>query len=116
MSKCVFCKIANKELPTQLLYEDEKILALRDIRPLAPVHILIIPKEHIESITDIEEKDIELLGRIIFVAKSLAEKEDIADKGYKLLFRVKQHGGQEVPHVHLHLIGGAPLAEGIHPL
>lgn len=113
---CLFCKIINKEIPTDFLHEDEDILAFRDIHPLAPVHILVIPKKHIETVANIEEKDAELMGKIIWLAKNLAEKEGIAKNGYKLLFRVNQYGGQEVPHLHLHLIGGAPLSEGIHPI
>lgn len=113
---CVFCKIANKEMKAEILYEDEMVCAFRDAHPIAPVHILIIPKKHIESIADLQEKDEALAGRLIMVAKNLAEKEGIAESGYKLLFRVRGHGGQEVPHIHLHLIGGAKLSENIRPI
>ena len=113
---CLFCKIANREIPTEFLYEDEEVLAFRDIHPLAPVHILVIPKKHIESVADINEKDASLMGKMILTAKVLAQEEGISASGYKLLFRVKKYGGQEVPHIHLHLIGGAPLTEGIHPI
>ncbi len=113
---CIFCKIANKEIPTEFLYEDDLVAAFKDIRPIAPVHILIIPKRHIESIADLKDSDQQLAGGLIMVAKKLAQDFGIAQKGYKLLFRVGRHGGQEVPHVHLHLIGGAPLAEGIRPI
>lgn len=116
LAECLFCKISNKDIPTEFLYEDSDILAFHDIHPLAPVHILIIPRKHVETIADIKESDIMLMGKIIWAAKTLAEKEGIAEQGYKLLFRVKRHGGQEVPHVHLHLIGGAPLSEGIHAI
>jgi histidine triad (HIT) family protein len=113
---CIFCKIANKEIPAEILYEDDLVAAFPDVHPAAPVHILIVPKKHIESIADLEEGDETLAGRMIMVAKGLAEKKNIAEKGYKLLFRVRDNGGQEVPHIHLHLIGGARLSENIRPI
>ena len=113
MKSCIFCKIANKEIPVELLYEDDLVVAFRDIKPIVPVHILIIPKEHIESIADLEDKHEILMGRMILAAKKLAEKAGIAEKGYKLLFRVGRDGGQEVPHIHLHLLGGGRLSENI---
>lgn len=116
MSDCIFCKIANKEIPAEFLYEDDLVVAFRDAKPIAPIHILIIPKKHIESITDLEENDELLAGRMVIVAKKLAEQKRISEDGYKLLFRVGRHGGQEVPHIHLHLIGGAPLSENIRPI
>ena len=116
MSECIFCKIMAKEIPAEIVYEDESVLAFRDVRPLAPAHILIIPKRHIESIADISKEDEALMGHMVYVAKSIAEDLQISSKGYKLLFRVGADGGQEVPHIHLHLIGGAPLYEDIRPV
>ncbi len=116
MPDCIFCKIIKKEIPTDVVYEDEDIFAFKDIHPLAPVHILIIPKKHIETIDDLEEKDKELAGKMILASKKLSRDLKIAEDGYKLLFRVKKHGGQEVDHLHLHLIGGAMLAEKIYPI
>jgi len=116
MSECIFCKIVKGENPTRPIYEDDIVVAFHNIDPLAPVHILIIPKEHIESIADLKDEDEKLAGRMIIVAKKMAEKEKISRNGYKLLFRVRSHGGQEVPHVHLHLIGGARLSESIKPI
>jgi histidine triad (HIT) family protein len=116
MNDCIFCKIADKQIPTEILYEDDLVIAFFDAHPIAPIHILIIPKEHIESIADLADKDEMLAGRMIMTAKNLAEKKGIAEKGYKLLFRVGRHGGQEVPHIHLHLIGGARLSEDIRPI
>lgn len=113
--ECVFCRIIKKEIPTLVVYEDDQVLAFNDINPLAPVHILIIPKRHIESINDLEEKDAGIISHMILTAKKLAEDFDISPKGYKLLFRVGEWGGQEVPHIHLHLIGGALLREDIGP-
>jgi len=113
---CIFCKIIKKEIPAEFLYEDDLVAAFQDIRPIAPVHILVVPKAHIESIADLKDNDEKLAGRLIMVAKNLAEKEGIAGNGYKILFRVGSHGGQEVPHIHLHLIGGARLSENIRPI
>jgi histidine triad (HIT) family protein len=113
---CIFCKIINNEFPANVVYEDNDVLAFKDITPLAPVHILIIPKKHIESINDLDDKDEDLMGKIILTAKKIAKDFDISEKGYKLIFRVGEWGGQEVPHIHLHLIGGAKLSEGIHPI
>jgi len=113
MSECLFCDIVKNKLPTEVIYEDGLIMAFNDIHPLAPVHILIIPKIHVVSINNLEEKNIELIGKIILVAKKLAKEKGIAENGYKLLFRTGKHGQQEVPHVHLHLIGGAQLKEDI---
>ncbi len=115
MSKCLFCEIVKKKLPTEIVYEDELLLAFRDIQPLAPVHILIIPKAHIVSINDLEDKDAELVGKMILVAKKIAKEKEIAEDGYKLLFRVGKYGQQEIPHIHLHLIGGVQLKEDIGP-
>jgi histidine triad (HIT) family protein len=113
---CVFCKIAKKEIPADFLYEDDLVAAFRDAHPLAPVHILVIPKKHIASITEIGNNEEQLMGRMILAAKKIAEDLQISEKGYKLLFRVGKHGGQEVEHIHLHLIGGARLREDIGPI
>nr|HPN96517.1 HIT domain-containing protein [Candidatus Moranbacteria bacterium] len=85
---CIFCKIIKKEIPAVTVYEDDDILAFKDARPIAPVHVLIIPKKHIESVSDLKEADANLAGRMILVAKKIAEEFDISPKGYKLLFRV----------------------------
>ncbi len=113
---CVFCKIAKKEIPADFLYEDDLVVAFRDLHPIAPVHVLVIPKRHIESVADITDKDEKLMGRMILAAKKIADDLKISAKGYKLLFRAGEHGGQEVEHIHLHLIGGARLTENIHPI
>ncbi len=115
MENCVFCKIVNKEIPKEMVFEDEEIAAFEDIHPIAPVHILIIPKKHILTVDDLSEEDTELIGKMILVAQKLARKLKTSDNGYKLLFRVKRWGGQEVNHIHLHLIGGAKLKEEIRP-
>ena len=112
----IFQKIIRKEIPADIVYEDEEILAFKDIHPIAPVHILIIPKKPIESIAHLGDEDGPLVGKMILVARNLARDLNISEKGYKLLFRVGKEGGQEVPHLHLHLLGGARLSENIHPV
>ncbi|PIP27476.1 MAG: histidine triad nucleotide-binding protein [Candidatus Moranbacteria bacterium CG23_combo_of_CG06-09_8_20_14_all_39_10] len=116
MSDCLFCKIAQKEIPAEIVFEDDEILAFKDIHPLAPTHILIIPKRHIATINDLAEGDVELMGRMIVAGKKIAAQLQISEKGYKLLFRVGEWGGQEIAHIHLHLIGGAKLYEDIRPI
>ena len=113
---CVFCKIVKKEIPADIVYEDEEVLAFGDIRPIAPVHVLVIPKKHIESIQNLSEEDINLVGHLILAGKKVAEKMNTSEKGYKMLFRIGEWGGQEVNHIHLHVIGGAQLHENIHPV
>ncbi len=114
--ECIFCKIISREIPAEIIYEDSEILAFPDIHPVAPVHVLIIPKKHIESVNDLKDSNKELIGKIILVAKKIAEDSRISDKGHKLLIRTGANGGQEVPHLHLHLIGGAKLYEEIRPV
>lgn len=113
---CIFCKIAKKEIPAEIVFEDKDVIAFRDIKPIAPVHILIIPKKHIVSVAEASEDDTLVMGKLIIAAKKIAEKFGISKKGYKLLIRVGREGGQEVDHIHLHLLGGARLAENIHPI
>lgn len=112
----VFDKIIRKEIPADIVLETDEILAFRDIHPLAPVHILIIPKRRIASIDDLEPADAALMGAMVLAARDIARDLNISGKGYKLLFRVGHDGGQEIPHIHLHLIGGARLSENIRPV
>jgi len=115
--ECIFCKIVEKKLESKIILENDEIVAFNDIKPLAPVHVLIIPKKHIISVNEIvSPDDVQLLGNMIVAARDIAEKLAIAKDGYKLLFRVGKHGGQEVDHLHLHLIGGVALHEDIRPL
>lgn len=113
---CIFCKIAKKELRTDILFEDEEVVAFKDIKPIAPVHILVIPKKHIDSVANIKNNDTPLMGKLIMVAKKIADELEISKDGYKLLIRVGKNGGQEVSHIHLHLLGGAKLSENIRPV
>ena len=109
MSETIFTKIINKEIPAQIEYEDDEILAFDDINPQAPVHILIIPKKPIPTLNDLTENDAELLGKIVLVAKKLAADKGISEKGYRLVFNCNSWGGQEVYHIHCHLLGGRQM-------
>lgn len=106
MDNCLFCKIAQKQITTKFEYEDEEIVAFNDINPKAPIHILIIPKKHIASVAELEDGNACLVGRLVVVAKQLAEEKGISEKGYRLVFNVGKAGGQIVEHIHLHLLGG----------
>ena len=106
---CLFCKIVRQEIPATVLYQDETIVAFRDIRPQAPSHLLVIPRKHIATINDTDETDAPLLGHMILTAKQLAKKEGLADNGYRLVFNVNSGGGQEVYHIHLHILGGRQM-------
>jgi len=116
MEDCLFCKIVKGEIKTELIFEGDEVVAFRDIHPIAPVHVLIIPKKHIGSMTEVKEEHRAVLGEMLLVASNIAKELGISEGGYKLLIRTGFHGGQEVPHIHLHLIGGARLSEGIHPM
>lgn len=104
MESCLFCKIINKEIPTDFIYEDESVLVFADIKPLAPVHYLVVPKEHIQSIIHLQGNHHEIISKLVFTAKNTAEKIEL--KGYKLVFNVGREGGQLIDHLHLHLLGG----------
>ena len=110
---CIFCKIINKEIPSSIVYEDEEILAFKDINPQAPVHIIVIPKKHIEKITDIQEKDEKVIGKIYSVINKIAEEQGIAKDGFRVIINCGENGGQEVKHIHFHLLGGAKLGAKI---
>ncbi len=105
---CIFCRIISGEVQSDILYQDEQVIAIRDINPQAPTHILILPKAHIPSPAEAEEP---LLGHMALVAAELAKREGISPKGYRLVINSGAEAGQEVPHLHLHLLGGRPLKE-----
>jgi len=106
---CVFCRIVAGEIPADIVYQDKELIAFRDIHPQAPTHILIIPKSHIASLTESTTKQQALMGRLILLAKDLAEKEGISAGGYRLSVSCGADGGQLVPHLHFHLLGGRKL-------
>lgn len=109
VEECIFCRIVAGEVPGDIVYQDQDFLAFRDILPKAPIHVLIIPKTHIISAAELADGQQELAGRLIIIAKNLAEKEGIAKKGYRLVINCGLEGGQVVPHLHLHLIGGRQM-------
>jgi len=106
---CLFCKIVNRELPADIVYEDDELIAFNDISPQAPTHILIIPKSHVATVNELTESEIDLPGRLVLRAKALAGENDIAESGYRLILNCNADGGQTVFHVHLHLLGGRQL-------
>ena len=106
---CIFCRIVSGDLPSEILYQDEEVIAIRDINPQAPTHVLVMPKVHITSIADVTDEQGALLARLVYVANLLAKREGIADKGYRLITNYGPDAGQAVPHLHFHLLGGREL-------
>ncbi len=105
----IFSKIIRKEIPANIVYQDELVTAFRDIAPQAPTHILIIPNKLIPTINDVTAEDETILGHLFTVAAKIAKEEGIAEDGYRLIMNCNKHGGQEVFHIHMHLVGGEPL-------
>lgn len=106
LENCIFCKIARKEIPAKLLYEDEFVLGFHDVNPVAPTHVLVIPKKHIHSLNEISPEDGTLLGKIFFAIQKLAIDLGFAEEGYRVINNVGKHGGQTVFHIHFHIIAG----------
>lgn len=109
MSETIFSKIINRELPADIVYEDDEVLAFRDINPQAPVHVLIIPKIEIATVNDLKPEHAELIGKMALAAQKVAKQEGIAEDGYRLVINCNRHGCQVVFHIHMHLIGGKQL-------
>ncbi len=109
MSDDLFLRIIRREIPAEIVFEDDDVLAFRDIDPQAPTHILIIPKRRIATINDAGPNDAELIGRLVIAAQAIAAAEGIAEKGYRLVMNCNRHGGQSVYHIHLHLLGGRQM-------
>ncbi len=110
---CIFCKIIAGEVPSKQVYQDERVTAFHDINPVAPVHILIVPNEHIPSVNAVEEEHATLLGHLFVVARRIAEEMGIAENGYRLIVNTGPHAGQVVFHLHMHLLGGHKMR---HPM
>ncbi|RUR07939.1 histidine triad nucleotide-binding protein [Legionella sp. km772] len=106
---CLFCKIAQGKIPASVIFEDADIMAFRDIKPQAPTHLLVIPKRHIATLNDVQNNDASLLGSMILCAKQLAKAEGLSEQGYRLVFNINSGGGQEVYHIHLHVLGGRQM-------
>jgi histidine triad (HIT) family protein len=109
MSETIFSKIIKHELAADIVYEDDEIIAFRDINPQAPVHVLVVPKTEIATVNDIEPEQAELIGKLVLTAQKIARDEGVAEDGYRLVINCNRHGCQEVFHLHLHLIGGRQL-------
>lgn len=111
MDDCAFCNIISRKMQAEIIFENDQVIVVKDILPKAPVHLLVLPKKHIESVTNLTAADSAMLGQLILVAKEVAEKQGIAQNGYKLIFNVGKHGGQVIKHLHVHMLGGKQLAE-----
>jgi len=110
---CIFCQIASGKIPGDIVYQDKEIIAFRDINPQAPRHLIIIPRKHIPSLDRMKEGDAALVGRMVAVATKLAKDEGVAGKGYRLSINCGKEGGQLVPHLHMHLLGGRQLSDAL---
>jgi histidine triad (HIT) family protein len=106
---CLFCRIVNKALPADMVFEDDEMLAFRDINPQAPIHVLVIPRRHIATVNDLADDDAALVGRLVLRARAIAREMGIADDGYRLIVNCNADGGQTVFHLHVHLMAGRPL-------
>jgi len=109
--ECVFCQIVAGKVPSEIVYQDEEVIAFRDITPVAPTHLIVIPKKHIPSLADLSEAELPLIGHMVNIANQLAKREGISDSGYRLVVNCGKQGGQLVPHLHMHLLGGRKLAD-----
>ena len=110
MSECLFCRIVRGEVPATIVHEDETLVAFEDISPRAPTHILIVPRRHVATINDLAPSDKALVGEMIWRSAAIAKERGIANSGYRTVFNCKRGAGQTVFHIHLHLLGGRPLA------
>lgn len=113
MQDCIFCKIIKREIPSTIVYEDEDVLAFRDIHPVTPVHVLVIPKKHIRSLVELTEEDEAIVGKIYTVINKIAKQEGILEKGFRVIVNCGEDGGQEVEHLHFHILGGTKLGTKI---
>lgn len=109
MNDCIFCKIAAGEIPSKLVYQDDQVVAFPDIHPAAPVHVLVVPRKHVQSVAHLADADLELAGRLLLAARTVAEQAGVAESGYRVVINIGDEGGQTVPHLHLHVIGGRQL-------
>jgi histidine triad (HIT) family protein len=109
MEECIFCKIVQGEIPTNIIYQDDQVIAFDDLHPKAPIHKLIIPRRHIATLNDLDPKDKELIGHMVYVAKQFAKDLNIDEKGYRTLINCNADAGQIIFHIHLHLLGGRKM-------
>lgn len=113
MEDCIFCKIINREIPADIVYEDEEIMSFRDINPAAPIHILVIPKKHISSLANMKKEDEKIIGKIYTKINEIAEEQGFKEKGYRVIVNCGTDGGQEVMHLHFHILAGKKLGDKI---
>ena len=113
MEDCIFCKISAGEIPSNIVYQDDELIAFPDINPLAPIHLLIIPRRHIASLAQLSDDDSRLIGDMTRVANRLAREKDISASGYRLVINCGEHGGMGVAHLHMHLLGGRQLSSSL---
>lgn len=106
---CIFCRVANGSIPARIAHEDDQTIAFHDIDPRAPVHVLIIPREHISAVDQLREENVPVMGELFMVARRLARELGVADSGYRMVVNNGRDAGQSVDHVHMHLLGGRPL-------
>lgn len=109
MSDCLFCKIVNREIPASIVYEDDRVLAFRDINPQAPTHLLVVPKQHIDSLNDLTSEHDAIVGELVRRAAAIAKTLGISAGGFRTVFNTNRDAGQTVFHIHLHLLGGRPM-------
>ncbi len=107
---CIFCQIVAGKVPGSIIYQDEEVIVFRDINPQSPVHLLVTPKKHIHSLVQVSEAEASLMGHMVVVANRLAKQEDIFESGYRLVINCGKNGGQLVPHLHMHVLGGRQLS------
>lgn len=113
MKDCIFCKIINKEIPSKVVYEDEELLAIHDVAPAAPIHILVIPKKHIESLATMKNGDYELISKIYKIIDKISEEQGFKQNGYRVIVNCGEDGCQEIKHLHFHILAGKKLGEKI---
>ena len=111
MEDCIFCKIAQGLIPSTFLYEDDKVVVINDINPQTPVHMLVLPKKHLQSLAAAEDEDASILGHMLMTAKKMAQQRGIGESGYRIIINTGRDGAQTVPHLHLHIMGGKQLPE-----
>jgi len=110
VENCIFCKIVRKEIPAKIVYEDDDIMAFYDINPQAPIHVLVIPKKHISSLAEVQDEDLQLLGKLLLGASKVAKKLGISEDGYRVVINTNRDAQQTVFHIHVHVIGGRPMS------
>lgn len=113
MENCIFCKIINREIPSNIVYEDERVIAFNDVNPAAPIHILVIPKKHIETLLDVSEEDSSLIAYIYQIINKIAVEIGFAEKGFRVIANCGEDSGQEVKHIHFHVLAGKKLGDKI---